>query len=76
MLSLRGMLKLVCEEEIRRGMASPRVAFATLLVVREVSFSVMAEQAPASRTVQVEPVKPLIQMQLQEPVEREATPPF
>lgn len=73
--SERGMLKLVCEEVIRRGMASPRVAFVTLLA-REVSCRVMVEQAPASETVQVEPVKPLMQIQLQEPVEREATPPF
>lgn len=67
------MLKFVWEEEMRRGMASPRVALATWIFV---SRSVIAEQAPSSKLVQVEPVKPLIQIQEQEPVDKEAIPPF
>ena len=42
-VSLSGMLKLVCEEEMSLGMASPRVAFMTEV---ELSWRAIVEQAP------------------------------
>lgn len=68
----RGIEKFVCAAAMRRGIESPRV---TLVYVGSVEIVVVVHpEAPA--TEQVEPVKPLMQIQEQLPVESKEVPPF
>ena len=67
----RGIEKLVWAAEMRRGMDSPRVTF-----VYEEPERVVVVQPVALATAQVEPVKPLMQMQEQELVLKVEVPPF
>lgn len=72
------MLKFVCAPSIKRVIASPRVAF-EICVPLPLLFSVSSKdvdaQAP-SNVVHVGPVKPLMHIHEQDPVDKEAMPPF
>jgi hypothetical protein len=68
----RGMEKFDWAAAMRRGMESPRVTF---VYVGSVEIVVVA-QPDAPDTEQVEPVKPLMHIQEQLPVESEDVPPF
>lgn len=65
-----GMEKFVCAAAMRRGIESPSVTFVSVgsMVV------VVHPEAPA--TEHVEPVKPLMHIQEQVPVEIDEVPPF
>jgi hypothetical protein len=70
-LSKSGMEKFACASAMRRGIAVPRVTLeyvplGKLAVVQPVKFA----------TVQVEPVKPFVQMQAHEPLSKIEVPPF
>jgi hypothetical protein len=67
-----GMEKFVCAAEMRRGMESPSVTF---VYVGSVEIVVVV-QPDDPATEQVEPVKPLMQIHEQLPVDNEDVPPF